>query len=141
MFAPQVREPFGVEPRRHLRADAQSALVGGENASKNRKQRGLAAAGRPHQERELTRHQLQAYSLQRLYLGRTGAQEFDDVASFQDWFHGPAFLYRLNTNAGALRVLLMVLIAAKAPLPTVNANSNSARLVVMTLNSVELREK
>ncbi len=82
--APQVRHALGVEACRHLRADAQLALAGGEDAAQDRQQRGLAAARGPHQQGQLAWHQLQAHALEGPHLSGAGAEHLDDVARFQD---------------------------------------------------------
>ena len=70
MLAPELGQFLGPGTFRGATAQANASARGRQHASEDRQQRGLAAAGRPHQQRQFAALERQAYALERLHLSR-----------------------------------------------------------------------
>ena len=89
-------------------------------------QRGLAAAGRPHQQGQLAAAQRQVDALERAHL--RGARCPAPCAT-STGFDAPTLAHRVNTMAGSMRVtLMMAAIAETTHMTTVSRNRPDAKL-------------
>src|SRR5215813_2599961 len=70
MLAPELGQLLGPGSFRGAAAHPDRSACGRQHASEDRQQRGLAAAGGPHQQRQFAAPERQAYALERLDLSR-----------------------------------------------------------------------
>jgi predicted 3-demethylubiquinone-9 3-methyltransferase (glyoxalase superfamily) len=115
MVAPELGQLLGPGVYRGAAAHANRSARGRQNASENRQQRGLAAPGRPHQQRQFTALERQAHALESLDLSRSIAEQFHDIDGLDDGVG-----HHVNTIPGSMRVtctiapiLVGVLLVAK----------------------------
>src|SRR5262249_748209 len=133
MLAPQFGELFRSEIRRRLPADPNDTLVWRQDAAEHRQQRGLAAAGRTHQQRQLTAMHSEVNAAERLHLRGTLAQKLDDAARLHD-----RVAHRLNTIAGSTRVTLRIEASAEMThMTTVSTNTMTVNAGVISTGSAE----
>src|SRR6266446_3802858 len=88
-------------------------------------------ADAPHQQRQLTALERQAYALESLDLSRSLAEEFHDIDGLDD-----RIVHRVNTIAGSMRVTCtMAAIADTTHMRTVSRNSPKVSAGVMTIGN------
>ena len=98
MLPTDVRELFRPRPAGGGTANSDSPAGRRKHAAENRQQCGLAAAGRPHQHRQLAAIEVQTDTLQRLHPCWPAAETLADVRSLDD-----RLLHRVSTIAGSTR--------------------------------------
>ena len=124
VFAPEFRQFFGPLAFDGFAAHPHRALGRRQHAAQNGQQCCLAAAGRPHQQRQLAAAKRQADALERAHLRGPGAQHLLDI----DRFHHHA-AHRVNTCAGSIRVTFMIAaIAETTHITTVSRNRPTRKL-------------
>ncbi len=142
--AAQVGEFFGVEPFRAVAGDGELARARRHDAAEDRQQRGLAAAGGAHQQRQLAGVELQVDALQRAHLDGPEAELLHDARRLEHhlrgrgrrcgWFRGLG--HRLNTMAGSIRITLPIADTAEtAHIASVRASSTAASPGVIRIGS------
>ena len=99
MVAPELGQLLGPGVYRGAAAHANRSPRGRQNASENRQQRGLAAPGRPHQQRQFTALERQAHALESFDLSRSIADQFHDIDGLDDGVG-----HHVNTIPGSMRV-------------------------------------
>ena len=131
VLAADLGEGFGIGAVDRLPADPHRAAGRRQHTSENGQQRGLAASGRSHQQRELAAGDSQADALEACTRPRAVAQEFDRIDGFD---HGGG--HRVNTIAGSIRVtFMMAAMADTTHIATVRTNSTAVGTGVMTTGS------
>ncbi len=122
VLAPELGQVLGILARDRIAADANGAFGRRQHAAEDGQQRGLAAAGRPHQQRQLAALERQVDALERADLrGPVPRSLAMPVASITSVGH------RVNTMAGSMRVTFMIAaIAETTHITTVSTNSADA---------------
>ena len=134
VLPPQLGQVLGILAGDRVAADANGPLGRRQHAAENGEQRGLAAAGRPHQQRQLPALERQVDAFQRADLPGPVAEVLGDAGCFH---HQVA--HRVNTMAGSMRVtFMMAAIAETTHMTTVSRNSARVRPGVMTIGSAPL---
>ena len=119
VLAPQLGQVLGVLARDRIAADANGSFGRRQHAAENGQQRGLAAARRPHQQRQLAALERQVDALERADLRGPVAEVLGDARCFHH-----RLAHRVNTMAGSMRVTFMIAaIAETTHITTVSTNS------------------
>src|SRR5262245_66642789 len=114
-----------------MTANADAAAGRRQHAAEHGQERGLAAAGRPHQQGQLAADQRQVDALERVHAPGAFAEHLHDVGRLD---HG--LCHRANTMAGSMRVTTRIAeTAAIAHMTTVSTNRPSVSMGVITIGS------
>jgi hypothetical protein len=133
MLAPQLGEVLGTGARDGMAIDANRSFGRLHHASEDREQRGLAAAGGPHQERQLAARDRKTHALEGLDLAGALAEQLHHIDGLDDGFG-----HRVNTIAGSMRVTCTIAaIAESTHMTTVSANRTSVNPGVITIGKAE----
>src|SRR5262245_4236073 len=124
VLSADLGERLGIGAVDGLTADPNRAAGRRQHAAENRKQRGLAAARRSHQQRQFAPGDRKAHALERLYAASAVAQELDRIDGFDHRLG-----HRVNTIAGSIRVTLMIAAIAET---THIATVRTSRIVVIS---------
>ena len=124
-----IRDRVGVRGRRP--AHGQRARGRRQHAAEDQQQRGLAASGRAHQQRQFAAFERQIDAAQRLHLARTAAQRLCHLPRFYD-----KIAHRMNTVAGSVRSTRTIApIADITHMATVNIDSATNSHGVITIGN------
>src|SRR4029078_4638268 len=131
MLAPETRQLLGIEAGGRMLADANRSLGRRQHASEYPPQRGLAAAGWPHQQGEFAAGEREADALERGHPASAAAKVLCDIHRLE---HG--FGHRVNTVAGSMRVTCMIA-AIDDPMHITRVSTNSPAINpgVMTIGN------
>src|SRR3984957_1613575 len=125
----QLRQLFRIEPGRRAAADLYAAAGRRQHASEHRKQRGLAAARGPHQQRQFAAGERQIDIFERVDARSPLTEDHGNGARLD---HG--LCHCANTRTGSIRVTtLMATMAAIAHITTVRPNRPMVSSGVMTM--------
>src|ERR1700728_660391 len=131
IVAPQLGKLFRSEPGRGMAAHPDGAAGRRQHAAEDGRQRRLAAARRPHQQRQFAPDERQVDAFERLDARRAVAEYLRDIGRFDHDVRHCA-----NTRAGSMRVTtLMAETAAMAHIAMVSTNRPSVSSGVMTTGS------
>src|SRR5665647_180610 len=112
-------------------ADTNSPFRRRQHASENGQQRGLAAPGRSHEQRQFTAFERQAYTLERRHLRSAAAKDLRHIHRIEQ---GRG--HRENTMAGSMRVTCTIAaIADPMHITTVSRKSPIISPCVMTIGN------
>ncbi len=103
VLPPELRQVLGRLARDLLAADADGSFARRQHAAENGQQRGLAAAGRPHQQRQLAALEREIDALERAGAPGPSAEVLNNASGLH---HQNA--HRVNTMAGSMRVTFMI---------------------------------
>src|SRR5262249_29272284 len=129
--APEPGEIFGAGAIGRDAADGDRSVGRRQHAAEDRQQRRLAAAGRPHQQRQFPPVQRQVDRLQRLDLRSPLPQHLADALCLED-----RLIHRASTMTGSMRTTRMIAaIAETMHMTTVSANRPITSSRVITIGS------
>src|SRR5260370_22656980 len=118
MPPPQLGQLFGPRPGRSTAGAAGGALLRRQDASEHGQQRGLAAAGRPHEQRQFSASERQIDAPEGFHSPRSLAEDSHDIHGLDHRLR-----HRVKTMAGSMRVTtVMAEIAERAHMNRVSAN-------------------
>src|SRR5229473_1923983 len=129
MPPPQLGQLLGPRPARSPTEDADGALRRRQDASEHGQQRGLAAAGRTHEQRQFSASERQIDAPEGFHPPRALAEDSHDIHGLDHRRR-----HRVKTMAGSMRVTtVMAEIAERAHMNRVSANRPTVRPGVMTM--------
>src|SRR5215510_169008 len=143
VVAPELGELLWPSRLGGMAADPDRALRRRHHASKHGEERGLAAAGRTHEQGELAGREREAHALERAYLARARAQDLHHIRGLEHGLFAVLNGDRVNghcvkTMAGSMRMtLMMAAMADVTHMNTVRANRPMVRVGVITIGSAD----